>query len=232
MKWFAALFFLGLNFYTYHFLATDEIQPARSSFSHFPMAFGDWRCPGAERMGKDVEDNLGVTDYILCTYSKRDSHAPGLIVVGESGHPAVVGLYVGYHASQVRKAGGGIGTNMIHPPAHCLPGSGWDIIAAQLMPLNIPGLPGAPALVNRLVVAKGDARQLVYYWYQERGHVISRDWMKIVDLFWSRATLHRTDGSLVRFTVPLIRNDETFADQLFQEFAGYVVPQLPQYIPN
>jgi EpsI family protein len=231
MKWIVALLFLGLDFYGYHFLATEEVEPPRASFSHFPLNFGDWHCPAALPLEKEVENNLGVTDYLVCNYLKENYRA-------DAGAPApddrlgIVGLYIGYHASQVRRAGGGVGGSMIHPPAHCLPGSGWDIIGAQLVPLDIPGLPGRPAAVNRLIIAKGEDRQLVYYWYQERGRVIARDWTKILDLFWSRATRHRTDGSLVRFTIPVFRNDQDAADRFFHEFAAYVVPQLPKYIPN
>ena len=43
MKWFVALCFLGLNFYTYNFLATEEVHPPRNEFSQFPLSFGDWR---------------------------------------------------------------------------------------------------------------------------------------------------------------------------------------------
>ena len=231
MKWIVALVFLGLNFYTYRFLATEEIEPPRTSFSSFPMNLGDWHCPGPERMGKDIEDNLGVTDYLVCAYTKQRSPvSEGGFLRRHTEDPATVGLYIGYHASQVRRAGGGVGGSMIHPPAHCLPGSGWDIIGSQVVLLDVPGLPGAPAEVNRLIIAKGEQRQLVYYWYQERGRVIARDWTKIVNLFWSRATSSRSDGSLVRFTVPIVRGDEVTAERAFKDLARQLVPVLPTYI--
>jgi EpsI family protein len=214
-----ALLFLGLNFYTYTYLASEEVVPPRASFKSFPLQQGDWRCPKRESMGTEIEDNLGVTDYIICTFTRPGSYDQ-------------VGVYVGYHASQVRKEGGGSQENMIHPPAHCLPGSGWDIIASQRVALDLPGLPGAPAEVNRLIIAKGEARQLVYYWYQERGKVIAEDWKKIIELFWDRARTHRTDGSLVRFSVPVFRGDEAGADAGFHDLARHVVPLLPTYVPN
>jgi EpsI family protein len=212
-----AFLFIGLNFYTYHYLATQEVIPPRAHFSQFPLVVGEWRCRAQERMEPEVERRLGVTDYFLCTFL-RWPYMP-------------VGVYVGYHASQVRKEGGG-NESLIHPPAHCLPGSGWDIIAAREVPLDVPGLPDAPAEVNRLVIAKGDQRQLVYFWYQGRGHVIARDWAKIIDLFWSRATRHRTDGSLVRFTVPIVRDDEQSADRAFHDFVTQFVPLIPPYVPG
>ena len=213
-----ALMFLALNFYIYRYLATSEVIPERTSFAQFPLNLGDWSCRGRESMGPEIEHRLGVTDYLLCTYSRGPKSTP-------------VGVYAGYHASQIRKEGGGNET-LIHPPAHCLPGSGWDIIAATTVRLDIPGLPNAPAEVNRLIIAKGEERELVYYWYQERGRVIAQDWMKIIDLFWSRATIHRTDGSLIRFTVRIVRNDEVAADTAIRDLASRLVPLLPAYIPG
>ena len=219
MRTTAAFLFLALNFYVYHFFATTEVLPARTPLTRFPLALGDWRCLGRESMGPEVERNLGVTDYLVCTYEKP-------------GTPDMVGVYLGYHATQVRKEGGGSNENMIHPPAHCLPGSGWDIIASRKVELDLPGLPVHPAYVNRLIIAKGDARQLVYYWYQERGRVIADDWRKIVDLFWDRATRRRSDGSLIRFTVPLLQGDEARAERTLQDLARQVVAKLPSYVPN
>ena len=211
--------FLALQFYVYHYFATDEVHPPRKTFASFPLRLGDWTCPKRDVMTDDVLANLGVTDYLICDFSK-------------TGTPMRVGVYVGYHQSQVRKEGGGSGGGEIHPPSHCLPGSGWDIIANQKVAVALPGLPQPQPLVNRLVIAKGEARQLVYYWYQERGRVIADDWMKIVWLFWDRARMQRTDGALVRFTIPMTRDDDPDAERAFQEIAPLVTAQLPEYSPG
>lgn len=214
----AAVGFLALNFYIYHFFATAEIHPPRASFEEFPLELGEWSCAQREPMEAKVERNLGVTDYLICTYTRHDP-------------PGLVNLYVGYHASQVRKEGGGDKENSIHPPKHCLPGAGWDIISQDLVELDLPGLPERPARVNRLTIAKGEARQLVYYWYQSRGRVIAEDWKKIVLMSWDRARRQRTDGSLVRFTILLGHSPER-AEANFQEVASLVLPQLPRYVPE
>ena len=215
-----AAVFLALQVYIYNYFATEEVRPQRQSFAAFPMQLGDWRCPRKDQMTDDILGNLGVTDYLICDFERATSPA------------ARVGVYVGYHESQVRKEGGGSGGGQIHPPSHCLPGSGWDIIASSKERVELPGLPGGSAEVNRLVIAKGDARQLVYYWYQERGRVIADDWMKIVWLFWDRARTQRTDGSLVRFTIPMARDGDESAEQLFRDLAPLVTTQLPQYSPG
>jgi EpsI family protein len=216
----AALLFLALDYYVYYHLATQEIHPARTSLEAFPTSLGEWKCPRRETLEPQVVTNLGVTDYLVCTFQREVN-------------PAVVGLYVGYHGSQVRKEGGGSNNNMIHPPAHCLPGSGWDIIDSRLVSLDLPGLPGAPARVNRLIVAKGELRQIVVYWYQERGRVIARDWEKIFDLFWDRAARSRTDGALVRFSATIgLKETPEEAEARLVDLAREVVPKLPAYVPN
>ena len=100
------------------------------------------------------------------------------------------------------------------------------------MPLSIPGLPQDGAKAKRLVIAKGEARQLVYYWYQSRGRVIAEDWKKIVFMGLDRATRQRTDGSLVRFTVPIVRGDEERAEAAFRALAPQIVPLLPSHVPS
>ena len=205
-----ALAFLGLNFYTYYHLATNPVIPDRQLFEDFPNQLEDWVCAERELMDTETIDNLGVTDYLLCNFQRLETRE-------------IVGVYIGYHASQVREEGGGGDTTAIHPPAHCLPGSGWDIIDNQLVELDMPGLPESPAMVRRLVVARGSDRQLTYYWYQSRGRVVSQDWEKILFVGFDRATRGRTDGSLVRFTVPIARNDEASAEESLREVASLIM---------
>jgi EpsI family protein len=214
-----ALALLGLDFYAYHYLATDPVFPDRQIFEDFPDQLGAWECPKRQTIDAETAENLGVTDYLLCTFHNAEQQRS-------------VGVYVGYHASQVREAGGGAGENSIHPPAHCLPGSGWDIIDSETVQLQLPGMPQSPASVKRLVIAKGDARQLTYYWYQSRGRVVAEDWKKVLFVGFDRATRGRTDGSLVRFTVPILRNDEASAEQTFLDLAPQLLARMAAYVPE
>lgn len=218
LKLAAAILFLGLNYYTYHFLARDAVIPPRAEFAEFPLQLGEWSCAERGDLTPAVWKTLGATDILLCDYRRADP-------------PAFVSVYVGYHSTQIREEGGGGGENSIHPPAHCLPGSGWSIIDNRTIPLENAGLPGERPLVKRLVIAKGESRQLVYYWYQSRGRVISEDWKKIIYVGMDRAMRGRTDGSLVRFTIPIARGDEAAADQAFLDIAPLVIGQLDPYVP-
>jgi EpsI family protein len=219
IKAIVAAAFIGLNFYTYNFMASNPVFPERSTFDAFPLELDEWACHDPQQIDDETQANLGVTDYLLCRFARPQNRAG-------------IDVYVGYHASQVREEGGGAGENSIHPPAHCLPGSGWDIIDNQTVPLVADGLPHSDAKVKRLVIAKGETRQLVYYWYQSRGRVISEDWQKIVFVGLDRAFKSRTDGSLVRFTIPIVQNDEAGADQAFHDLAPRILTRLPDYVPE
>jgi EpsI family protein len=87
--------------------------------------------------------------------------------------------------------------------------------------------------INRAIVAHQSDKQLVYYWYDERG-------MKIANEYWSKLYLlrdailkNRTDGALVRLTTPLYPGEsEHEADKRLQEFIQVVVPKLAAYLPS
>lgn len=210
--------FLAVNSYVYYEFATEKVIPPRETFDDGLLTLGGWTCAGREELAEGILRILGVSDYLICDYHRADG--------------AYVGAYVGYHESQVREEGGGGDENAIHPPRHCLPGSGWDIIEARKVPLHVDGLPQPGAPVNRLIVAKGRARQLVYYWYQSRGRVIADDWKKIVLMSLDRARTGRTDGSLVRLSVPFEEGNGNEAEDRLVDLASVLVPKLAPYLPE
>lgn len=212
-KFIIALALVALNFYTFHYFAREEVFPDRTDFVHFPMDVGEWSCVNAQEMTDDVLEKLDVTDYILCDFRNSDEKA-------------AVNVYVGYHASQTRDTGGD--DNIIHPPEHCLPGSGWDIIQSDVVQLD-DGIGGE---AKRMIIAKGNLRNLVYFWYQSRGRTIARDHEKVLYMFIDRALSGRTDGSLVRFTVPIIHGNEDQAQATFESIAHQIKPLLKDFVPN
>ena len=216
----AALIFLIMNGYVYWYLGSAEIIPDRALFAQFPNELESWGCMGREKIDEKTIDNLMVTDYISCSFYRAEPNS-------------AVHLYVGYHERQTRDRESGKAT-AIHPPEHCLPGSGWDVIDSQVVPINFLAEAGAgPAgEAKRFIIAKGNQRSLVYFWYHSRGRVIARSHHKILWMFLDRARLGRTDGSLVRFTVPIQFGDEEAAEATFQEFARTVTPLLSDYVPN
>ena len=87
--------------------------------------------------------------------------------------------------------------------------------------------------LNRAIIAHGSDKQIVYYWYDERG-------MKIANEYWSKLYLlrdaifrNRTDGALVRLTTPIYAGEgEHDADLRLQDFIQAAVPKLAEYLPT
>lgn len=210
----AALVFILLNFYVFNFMGRALTIPPRASFESYPEQIGDFRCAKRAMLSEDVIDTLGVTDYLACHFIEDESNT-------------WIELYVGYHERQVRSDEGKETT--IHPPEHCLPGGGWDIVASEIVPIDF----GIPGEAKRVTIARGNQRQLVYFWYQSRGHAIARDHEKILRMFADRATTGRTDGALVRLTVPIGRESTVEdADQVIRRFAEFAIPPLDPYVPR
>jgi exosortase D (VPLPA-CTERM-specific) len=189
-----------------------ELIPSRQDFAAFPTTVGSWHGKDG-RIEQIYLDALKLDDYILADFEK-------------AGGPPV-NFYVAYYASQ-RKG------QSAHSPRTCIPGGGWKIVS--LAPYAVDGVTtmnGQALMVNRTVIQMGDYRQLLYYWFQQRGRNLTNEYLVKWYLFWDALTRNRTDGGLVRLTT-LVRTDEslTDGDRRLMEFARIVSPQLKDYIPE
>ena len=188
-----------------------EVFPPRQSLQSFPQQLGDWIGTDVS-MDKDTLQVLGPGDFLLRIYNRGDRSLP------------FVDLFIAYFPSQ--RAG-----DTIHSPKNCLPGAGWAPVESSHIELSVPGHSSFPA--NRYVIAKGDSRQLVLYWYwaHDRG-VASEYWAKYY-LVADSIALNRSDGSLVRISTPLLRGESVDQAQLrMMPLVADVVPRLQTYIPR
>ncbi len=188
-----------------------ELLPTRQDFATFPSTLGVWHGKGG-KMEQIYLDELKLDDYILADFEN-----PG-------GPP--VNFYVSYYASQ-RKG------QSAHSPRTCIPGGGWKIVSLDRFPVNGVTINGQALMVNRTVIQMGDYRQLVYYWFQQRGRNLTNEYLVKWMLFWDALTRNRTDGALVRLTTA-VRPDETITDgdRRLTDFAKIVSPRLKDYIPE
>jgi exosortase D (VPLPA-CTERM-specific) len=186
-----------------------EILPPRTAFATFPNSVGEWR-GHASSLDTQTLNVLGLTDYLLTDFSKPDRKS--------------VNFYVAYYASQRN----GLAP---HSPSVCLPGNGWQITDLQRTNYS-SARPNISLPYNRAIIANNSARELVYYWFDERGRKIASEW-------WSKAYLladaildNRTDGALVRLITPIYPGEiESDADKRLQGFIRDFVPILDQYLP-
>lgn len=188
-----------------------EVFPARQPLQSFPTKIGDWSSTDIP-LDKDTLQVLGPGDFLLRVYSNTDEQLP------------FIDLFIAYFPSQSTN-------DTMHSPKNCLPGAGWAPIESKRISVSVPG--HSPFPVNRYVIAKGDSKQLVLYWYwaHDRG-VASEYWAKYY-LVTDSITMNRSDGSLVRVTTPLLA-DETVdsAQQRLLPFVAQIVPKLQNYVPR
>jgi EpsI family protein len=196
-------------------LLQPEPHITRAPLAELSTTLDGWRSTDVPIDAK-VLQTLGLTDYINREY------------VVEQASP--VWLYVGFYASQRTGV-------TIHSPLKCLPGTGWQPIATGRINLNgnlSGGAMGndAPMFVNRYVVQKGADRQVVLFWYQMRGHVVTSEYAAKLYLIDGAIRTNRTDGALVRVMVPITReSDEATADSTAVAFARRLLPRLLPYLP-
>lgn len=186
-----------------------EVVPEARPLDSFPRQIGSWTGTNLT-IGPDVREVLGSGDFLSRLYTR-------------SGGP-VVDLFIAYFPSQRTGA-------TIHSPKNCLPGSGWTPTESSQLQIAVPG--SAPMTVNRYIVARGDQRQLVLYWYQAHGRKVASEYWAKFYLVADAIRMNRTDGSLVRMVTPIGADEDLEAAQARAVgFAQQVVPQLAGYIPN
>ena len=183
----------------------SEAVPERSRFVTFPATIGEWH-GHASLLEPQVENGLALEDYILSDYSKPDGKA--------------VNLYVAYYASQ--RTG-----ESPHSPLVCIPGTGWLITKLGRTSF------GAEHPINRAIIERDGSKQLVYYWYEERGRRIASEYWSKWYLLSDAITENRSDGALVRLITTVSPSEvERDADNRLQLFMRDLLPRLGAYLPS
>ena len=192
--------------------APPAILVDRDPFALFPRSLGVWTGQ-VERLEPDIEQVLGANDYISATYQ-----APG-----EAGY---VNIFAAFYLKQTEGSG-------IHSPEVCLPVGGWEVFSITPTPVSIPGTVYGDFTVNRAVIQKGLSKQLVYYWFEQRGKRMTNDYLAKASVVWDSLTIGRTDGALVRFVTAIgAEETEAEAEARMQRFMVEALAKLPRFIPE
>jgi exosortase D (VPLPA-CTERM-specific) len=186
-----------------------EILPERARFVTFPTNLGPWQ-GRTSLLEPQIEHALGLEDYILSDYNQSKNGA--------------VNLYVAYYASQ-RK-----GTSP-HSPIVCIPGGGWHINKFERTSYSNDALKVSLPF-NRVVIERGSSKQIVYYWFVQRGRKVANEYWSKWYLFADSVTKNRTDGALVRLTTPVYPTEsERDADERLRSFIPELEARLGEYLP-
>lgn len=196
---------LPISFYLRN---VEPTIPARSTFASFPLKINNLiaeedQLPGIE------QEVLQMSDYFLGHY--REENLP------------TISLFIGYYDQQ--SAG-----KTPHSPRVCIPSGGWKIEELQTIELE-KGDGVVP--INRVMIGRGEQKLLVYYWFQQRGKYIANEYMAKFNLVMGGLTSSRTDGALVRLTMPVNSTmSEVVADKRLKEFSTALFDVLPKYVPD
>lgn len=187
------------------------VIPARAGFMEYPLVFGSWT---GERqpLEQEYQAALMLDDYLLA-----DFRAPGR---------QSVNLYVAWYNTQ--QAG-----RSAHSPRSCLPGGGWEFESFTQRTLEGVRIGRHEVHVNRVISRLGMQKYLVYYFFKQRDRVVTNEYAVKWYLFQDALTRRRTDGALVRLTLPLAESDPLDkADADLTAFAAATLPRLAAHLPD
>ena len=193
----------------------SEYFPPRTSLGSLPSQIDGWT--GSDSvLDKQTLDILGPGEFLVRDYENKSQP--------EAAREPWINLYIAYFPSQ--KAG-----DTIHSPNHCLPGAGWVPTSREIVRLNGPE--GASFPVNRYIVAKGQDRQLVLYWFQAHGRAVASEYWAKYYLVSDSVRMNRSDGGLVRLMSPMLQGESAdAAEARIMKLGSQLVPLLDNYIPR
>jgi exosortase D (VPLPA-CTERM-specific) len=189
-----------------------SLIPVHAPLATFPMQIGDWQ--GRDQgMDQQTLDALKLSDYTMSVFTR-------------AADPVPVAMWIAYYDTQVQ----GVSA---HSPRACLPGGGWQI--ETIAEYEVPNVraDGSSQRVNRVVISMGEQRQLVYYWFAQRGRTVTNEFLVKWYIFRDGLMMNRTDGALVRLTT-FVGDAAQLpeADARMQAFMHDVDPKLGYHLPG
>jgi EpsI family protein len=193
-----------------HARNSAEIIPARPPLSSFPKTLDGWTSADIA-IPKEVLEILGPGDFLLRAYQNPATNA-------------YVDLFMAYFPSQ--RSG-----DTIHSPKNCLPGAGWTPVQSDRITVALPGQTAFPA--NRYLIAQGEERRLVLYWYWAHNRAVASEYSAKFYLVADSIRMRRSDGALIRVTSQLARGETIDSAQArLLSLASSVVPLINDYVPR
>jgi EpsI family protein len=200
-----------LVFFVLQRLAPPSAAALQQRLQLFPLQVEAWE--GTEgRLDDAVVTELKLDDWML----RRYQHPSG----------AFLWLYIGFleHLAPEKSH---------HSPRICYPAWGWELVERGVQHIALPA--EQPIFVQKLLVQKGLAQQLVLYWYQQGEKILpekSSAWEvyggKLATLLRLLHTAPRADHTLVRISAPVLASvDDTLAHEI--AFIQAALPLLTKH---
>jgi EpsI family protein len=189
----------------------DENIPVVAPLSAFPTEAGSWHLLKDAPIEKEILDILKADDTLNRLYVSPDGSAAWLSI----------NFFKSQRSGQAP-----------HSPKNCLPGAGWEALESDPLTLEIPGR-AEPILTNRYVVARGNEKSVVLYWYQSRNRIIAGEFSAKFWLIADSIKYHRSDSAVVKIVVPMRPGGDTdAATKTAIDFVKSVFPAITRQLPG
>ncbi len=193
------------------FVTVDKLEtPERRPFSLLPLEFKGWDYE-IQPIDNEIAEIIGADDTIIVDMKSPDGDR--------------FNVYTAYLTA--RRDG-----RSWHSPRQCIPGGGWQVTSLSVID-NGDAEGAVPFPYNRMVIEYRGSRQIVYYWYDQRGRKIANEYIMKLWLIYDTLTRNRGDGAMVRLMAPVDDNssiEET--DAKLRAMAIDLNKLLPAYIPE
>lgn len=187
-----------------------EIVPPSRLLAGLPGSLGQWSLLQEDVVEPEIQEILQADDLLNRTYVNAT---------------ATEGVNLFIAAFRSERNG-----KSPHSPKNCLPGSGWTPLRSDELPIDVGR--SAPIVVNRYVIAHGDDRSVVLYWYQSRDRVVASEYKAKFWVMVDAMRLNRTDTALVRIVVPIRDRDEERATRAAVGFVKTFYGAIREYLPS
>lgn len=199
----------GLYFTQQRITTTQPVDPLQS-FARFPDIIGDWQ-GNRVYLERRILDQLWADDYITGNYRNTKT--------GNALH-----LLVTYYEYQTTK-------HTAHSPTSCLLSGGWVMEKKEELPPSPAS--GRDFPIRRMVMNLDKSRIISNFWFEQRGRVITNEYMNKAMLIWDGLSKQRTDGALVRAEMYLLPGQSIEEGQMILDgFLKDLRSTLQDFIPG
>ena len=208
--WLTAL--LAVEGGAYYAIASrPELAPPVGPLASFPSVLSGWEIVRDFPVEQEVQEILKADDILNREYRSLSANADAL-------------FFVAYFKTQ--RAGASP-----HSPKNCLPGSGYESVEPPTtISIDVAGR-AAPLVVNQYVVARGDEKMAVLYWYQSHNRVIANEFSAKFWLIADSIRYRRSDTALVKVQVPIRGGDAGAGVKIAASFVQAAYPAIARQLP-
>lgn len=194
-----------------NWLSRAEYLPDPGPISeNIPLGIAGWERYQDGVLDAEAYAMLSPDDVLNRTYRKP-------------GAGSELSLFIGYYKTQLR-------AKNAHDPKVCLPGSGWNPLVSEKIPVDIPGQP-EPVVVNHYVIGKNGDEAVVLYWFQNHKKAYAEEQALRLSRILDNLMENRTDMALVRVVIAASRQSRDQATQQAMAFVRDLYPSLARQFP-